>query len=109
MTNITLADAWAWILAGAAAIAALSKAWEIISKHLHPEADLRDTIKQLSTHISNDERRLKSLEEDQEKARAFESVICEVMLAQLNHELSGNDVTRLKDARDKLQTFLANR
>ena len=109
MENITLADAWSWILAGAAAIVALSKAWEIIRKRLHPESDLRETIKQINGYIANDDRRLKILEVDQEKNREFEAVMCQVMLAQLNHELSGNDVTRLKDARDELQRYLSKR
>ena len=35
--------------------------------------------------------------------------MCRVMLAQLNHELSGNDVTSLKKARDELNEYLTAR
>ena len=109
MQSITLADAWAWVLAAAAAIVALAKAWEVIRKHIRPDAELRENVAKMSTCLANDNRRLNNLESEQEKNREFEAVMCEVMLAQLNHELSGNDVERLRSARDQLQTFLANR
>lgn len=107
--SITIADGWMWFLAFCAGLVSIAKAWEILKKILHPEADLRETVGKMKKYLEDDERRLKALETDQANSREFESIICRVMLAQLNHELSGNDISRLKDARDELQVFLTNR
>ena len=107
--SITLADAWAWVLAAAAAIVAISKAVEVVHKHFRPDLDLREDVDKITDRLSKNDVRIKVLEEAREKNCEFEAVMCEVMLAQLNHELSGNDVERLRSARDRLQMFLANR
>ena len=109
MEQITLSDAWGWVLAAATAVVALSKAREILKKKLHPEADMREEIRKHSQNLATDDRRLKRLEEKQEDTERFQAVMCRVMLAQLNHELSGNDVTSLKKARDELNEYLTDR
>ena len=81
----------------------------MIYKKLNPEADLREKVDRLVECIDNDNRRLKALESDQEESKKFEGVMCRVMLAQLNHELSGNDVAKLKEARDELNEYLTKR
>lgn len=102
MADITLGYAWQWILAAAAALVAIAKAFDIIRgsfKKLYPGVEEINGIKA----------KVSKLEKEYEEAREFETVMCRVMLAQLNHELSGNDVVKLKEARDDLNKYLTER
>lgn len=109
MGELTISQVVTWLFAVAGGFVTMYKAWQIISKKLHPEADLRDKVDKLAECINNDNRRLKALENDQEENKEFEGVMCRVMLAQLNHELSGNEVAKLKAARDELNEYLTKR
>lgn len=109
MGQITISTLLGWILAGATALVALAKAWAIIKPRLHPENDLRTTVAKHGELLDRDNARLKRLEEQTQKAENFQGVMCRVLLAQLNHELSGNDVILLKSARDELNDYLTKR
>lgn len=100
---------WGWILAGAAAIVALEKAWGIIHRKMHPEADLRELMDRLKAVVEKDDRNIQKLEHRLTEIERFQSVLCNAVLAQLNHELSGNDVERLRGSRDELQRFLSDK
>ncbi|MBO7309501.1 MAG: hypothetical protein J6V38_07720 [Kiritimatiellae bacterium] len=102
MENITLADAWAWILAAAAAIVALSKAWDVIARKLKPQREISDRLKTIETMLASDKRRL----DEQDKANG---VIFRALYAQINHELSGNGDQILRDSRDEIQKYLTTR
>ena len=112
MGSITLSTAVTVLLAVAAGLVTLQKAWEIIRKIMHPEDDLRQTVAQNSNRIANNERRLEALEKsllnEQEDSAEFRSVICRAMQAQFDHELSGNDYDRLRAGRDQLNSYLSN-
>ena len=107
--SITIQDAAAALVAIAAGVVTISNAWKLVQKHLHPEADLRETVKENRKMLDNDNRRLNRHEEQLADAADFQGVMCRVMLAQLNHELSGNDVSHLKEARDELNEYLTKR
>lgn len=102
MENITLADAWAWVLAAAAAIVALSKAWDVIARKLKPQREISDRLKTIEAMLASDKRRL----DEQDKANG---VIFRALYAQINHELSGNGDQILRDSRDEIQQYLTNR
>ena len=102
MGEITLSVAWVWLIGAFAALISIDKVLDIIKKHLKPEKDVRNTVQDNVTRIV-------VLEKKQEETDEFRSVMCKVMLAQLNHELSGNDVVNLKAARDDLNEYLTNR
>lgn len=108
MGDITISTAWGWILAAAAAIVAISKAWEILKPKFHPELELRKKMSVCETLLANDDLRIKKLEQYRENSKEFQGVMCRVMLAQLNHELSGNDIEYLRNARDELNEYLTN-
>lgn len=109
MGEITISAATAWLLAVAAGVVTFSKAWELIRKHLHPEADLRPTVTRHNELLDKDKRRLDKHEEEMEDLHKGISVICQTQLALLNHEISGNDIERLREARSKLNEYLVNR
>ena len=109
MPNISLQDAWGWLLSAAAAVYSLSKAFEVISKqfHFHLEDDYKDKIDAINTRIDKLEQKIDSRQkvQDDEFKRLHEQtgILCQAMFAQLNHELSGNDVALLRSSRDLLQ------
>ena len=102
MPEITLAEAWAWLLAAAEAIVTLSKVWDLLMAKLKPGRDLRKTVSANMDKLDRDKKRLDELD----KAN---TVIFKALYALINHEISGNGDDVLRDARDKLQEYLANR
>ncbi len=95
MESITIRDAWTWLLAAAAAIVALSKAWDVILKRLRPHQDA-------GRRLDTVERRLA----EQDRAN---TVIFRALYAQINHDLSGNGNEILRKSRDEIQEYLTNR
>ena len=102
MEQITLAQAWGWLLAAAAAIVTLSKVAEIVAARLKPSKDLRTRVASIERKLDNDNARLT----EQEKANA---VIFRALYAQINHEISGNGDEILRRSRDEIQDYLTNR
>ena len=109
MGDITISVGVTILLGIAGALVTLDKAWAILRKILHPESDLRETVKRHSEMLDNDNRRLQRVEHKLDDTDKFQGVMCRVMLAQLNHSLSGNDVSTLKTARDELNEYLTKR
>lgn len=102
MQNITLGEAWAWIIAAAGAIVALSKAWDVIAKKIRPHQDTGKRLETIERLLANDKKRL----DEQDKANA---VIFRALYAQINHEISGNGDDILRKSRDEIQNYLTNR
>ena len=102
MPEITLAEAWAWLLAAAAAIVTLSKVWDLLMAKLKPGRDLRNAVAANTDKLDRDKKRLDELD----KAN---TIIFHALYALINHEISGNGDDVLRNARDKLQEYLANR
>ena len=126
MGEITLSTAWAWVLAGCAALVSIAKAWEILKSF--GKADLRRKLDTQASTINQLDGRLKSLEaanyqeairkhadllaKDEQRLKALEDanvITMKTMLALVQHEIDGNNIEGLKDTRDKLQSYLINR
>lgn len=102
MQNITLGDMWAWLLAAAGAVVALSKAWDVIAKKLKPHQDAGKRLETIERLLANDKQRL----DEQDRANA---VIFRALYAQINHEISGNGDEILRKSRDEIQNYLTDR
>lgn len=74
-----------------------------------PTAAIEERLDAHERMLDNDNRRIKRNTEQLEDANKFQGVMCRVMLAQLNHELSGNDISHLKESRDELNDYLTKR
>ncbi|MBQ9657139.1 MAG: hypothetical protein IJV31_00025 [Clostridia bacterium] len=59
--------------------------------------------------ISNHEERLKDLERDKKEKEGFTKVMCNSMLALLNHNINGNSKDKLEKAKEELQDFLISK
>lgn len=102
LQNITIGEAWGWLLAAAAALVALSKAWDIIARKLKPQREIHDRLAGIEKMLATDKSRL----DEQDRANG---VIFRALYAQINHELSGNGNQILRDSRDEIQKYLTNR
>lgn len=107
MDNITISEAWGWVIAAAAAIVALSQAYKVIKAAItRPEIDM---VHKHAEQLARDNRRLQALEDAQEDAKHCNAVQLRSIQALINHELSGNDVDHLRSARDEINDYLTNR
>jgi hypothetical protein len=104
VANITLGQAWEWILALAAAIYAIAKAYEVIkgARRKLPCQTNSEDLRQIHRALDRDKERL----DRQDTANA---VMFRTLLAQINHMLTGNSIDKLREARDEIQDFLTKR
>lgn len=74
------------------------------------EDDYKDKMDSLSNRLDKLEQKIDKRQEIQnEELRRLQEqtgILCNAMFAQLNHELSGNDVELLRSSRDALQAAL---
>lgn len=106
--DVTISQAVAWVIAAAAAIAAISKAVEILKGFLG-HGKIEDKLKKHDQLLDNDNRRLIEIESAIKEQQRAQAVMCQGMLSLINHQLSGNDIEKLRGARDTLINFLTTR
>ena len=102
LANITLGQAWAWILAALAAFITISKVIDIIAGKLKPHRDIQKRLDEIDRKLNADKDRLN----EQEKANG---VIFRALFAQINHEISGNGDDILRKSRDEINEYLTKR
>ena len=94
-TSISLNDIL-WLSGFVASIWAMVK---IIKEIKQPNEELRVQVKENTDKLNKDYERIESIEETNK-------VLCECMLALLNHEITGNSVDKMKESRDKMEKHL---
>lgn len=112
VSGITLGELVAFILAVSAAVVAIAKAIEVVAKRIKKVHPCEERMKMLD----NDKRHLESIDEilvelknaNKEQIKA-NGVMFRGISALINHELSGNDVDILRNARDEMQDFLTKK
>lgn len=80
----------------------LGGATAVISRWLAPIKKLVERIDKLETRVNSDHDRLKDVETGNEK-------ICKCVFALVNHELTGNSVDKMREARDEMQDYLIHK
>lgn len=81
------------------AIGAIGTAITVIAKLFVPFSDLKKRVIALEGKFSDDHKELGKLEIGIEK-------ICKCTLAITDHELTGNSVDKLREAKDEMQDYL---
>lgn len=105
MDKLTVEDFRSFVIVLAALVVFLGgvlgiiKNWKDIRK---PSEDVVKWRKDTDDKLDKDNRRINALEDGNK-------VLCQGMLAMLNHEITGNSVDKLRKAQDKLQEYLINR
>lgn len=101
---------WKMILGICAMIAAVGGAVAIIVKVFTPIKDMKKDLEALKQLHKNDQKGNEAkFEQDFKEIEKLEKAnhhICQCMLALMDHEITGNSIERLKNARDELHLFL---
>lgn len=92
----------AQILALCALITALWGVWKIVKELKKPNEDLKNTVAKHDLLLDNDNKRLKEIEDSNK-------MILQCLLVIINHDITGNGIDKMKDARDELQNYLITR
>lgn len=83
-------------------IAGLWSVIKIIKEIRKPNDDLKKTVARHSELLDNDNKRLKEHEESNH-------MILKCLLVIINHEITGNGIETMKEARDDLQKYLVDK
>ena len=82
-------------------IAAIWAVWKIIKEVRKPNHDLKAQVERHDELLDNDNKRMKKIEESNQ-------MILKSLIAIINHEITGNGIEKMKEAREDLQNFLIN-
>lgn len=82
-------------------IAAIWAVWKIIKEVRKPNYDLKAKVERHEELLDNDNKRMKKIEESNQ-------MILKSLIAIINHEITGNGIEKMKEAREDLQNFLIN-
>lgn len=109
----TLPILWKWVLAICGMIVAVAGACAVIAKLFAPIKRLQAEVEALKKqHAKDQEENAEKLTQDHKDIHRLEESnrhICECMLALMDHEITGNSVEHMKQARNELNKFLINR
>lgn len=83
-------------------VAGLWGLWKIVKEVRKPNDDLKKTVAKHSELLDNDNKRLKGYEESNR-------MVLQCLLVIINHEITGNGIETMKEARDNLQNYLVNK
>lgn len=90
------------ILGFCALVTALWGVWKIVKELKKPSDDLKAKVEQHDELLKNDNERLKDIEQSNK-------MILNCMFVLINHDLTGNGIDKMKEARDELQEYLINK
>jgi hypothetical protein len=80
-------------------VAALWGVWKIVKEIKKPSDDLKKKVDHHEELLNNDNERLKEIEQSNK-------MILNCMFVMINHDLTGNGIDKMKEARDDLQKYL---
>ncbi len=84
---------------------AVLKRWWTNSKGMKNE----EKINKLDKRVENVESKTQRLERHQDEQEEFTKIMCNSMLALLNHSITGSSVEKLKEAEEEIQQYLINK
>lgn len=117
MGDITLANAWAWLLAVAAAFVLLSGAVEKIihaykaakAPNRKQEEEQNKRLDELEEWRNNVDAKLNRDNDRLGDMEAGNHATLRALLALLDHGIDGNNIKQMQDAKEELQDHLINR
>ena len=90
------------ILAFCGLITALWGVYKIVKEVKKPSDDMKAKLQKHDQLLSDDNERLKEVENSNK-------MILQCLLVIINHDITGNCIDRMKEARDELQEYLINK
>ena len=86
----------------ASLITVLWGVWKIVKELKKPSDDLKATVERHDRLLNTDNERLKEIE-------TSNKMMLQCLLVIINHDITGNGIDKMKEARDDLQEFLINK
>lgn len=83
-------------------VAGLFGVWKIVKELKKPNDDLKAEVERHKKLLESDNERLKDVE-------MSNKMILQCLLVIINHDITGNGIDKMKEARDELQEFLINK
>lgn len=84
------------------ALATIWGAYKVIKEAKKPSDELKEVVRKHEEAIKKDENEIAEIKEGNK-------VICKSIMTMINHELSGNDITNMRNMRDELQNYLIDK
>lgn len=113
----TLPVIWKLILGFCGMVVAVGGAAAILARLSAPVKELKNHVAELKRHMEDLERihkndqqgNLNRFDKDLKEIKLLEEAnrhLCQCMVALMDHEITGNSIERLKNAKDELNRFL---
>lgn len=109
--NIDINNFAAELLIIAAFITAIGGAIAVIKKWIKDSKPSKheEVLKEHAKQLSKLNKRVTVLESTNRKQDKFVEAMCSSMLALLDHNINGNSIDKLKEAKEEMQEFLIHR
>ncbi len=111
MENVTLGNVLIVVLAIAGAIVTLGGATAVIKRWWTNSKGMKnqEQINKLDKRVESVEFKTSQLESHQKQNDEFTKIMCNSMLALLNHSITGSSVDELRKAEEEIKHYLINR
>lgn len=111
MENVTLGNVLIVVLAIAGAIVTLGGATAVIKRWWTNSKGMKnqEEINKLDKRVESVEFKTSQLESHQKQNDEFTKIMCNSMLALLNHSITGSSVEELRKAEEEIKHYLINR
>lgn len=111
MESLTIGNILIVILAGAGAIVTLGGATSVLKRWWTNSKGMKnqEQINDLDKRVENVEHKTQRLERHQEQNEEFTKIMCNSMLALLNHSITGSSTEKLKEAEEEIKQYLINK
>jgi len=111
MENVTLGNVLIVVLAIAGAIVTLGGATAVIKRWWTNSKGMKnqEQINKLDKRVESVEFKTSQLESHQKQNDEFTKIMCNSMLALLNHSITGSSVEELRKAEEEIKHYLINR
>ena len=109
MENITLGQLWGYILAAAAALVTLGKAWDWVAARLKPNKDMRAKVEEHDKMLAQGSKQFQAIKDELSEQRDATNFLLRMDVALMNHFIDGNSTESMKKTRDAVTEFLSER
>lgn len=109
--DVNLNDIIVLTLAVAGAIVTLGGATAVLKRWWTNSKAMKNTerINQLNRRVENVESKTNELESHQRDTDDFTKIMCNSMLALLNHAITGSSIEKLQEAQEEIKQYLINK
>lgn len=97
---------WGWLVTALGGFATIWKAVEIINGWFNPIRECREKVDHLEEENIEEEKEIKALEEQLEQTKKANQAVYKSLIAMMNHMIDGNNIEKLKKARQELNTYI---